>query len=203
MKNKIVLFLSGVMLMLLFAACSTTAANIPATNTDETLSAQATLALGTIQLENTDYAVTKDQASELLVLWKALQTLSNDDTTAAVEINAVVAQIESTMTDAQIQAIAGMNLTSDSLPAMRQSGAIALGMANGDSATDAGTAPAGGPPDDAALLGGGPGGDLAGGTMPTVENAADVTAGSGFNQMQDSVLTTAVVQLLQAKIAGS
>lgn len=71
------------------------------------------LALGTFQLEGTENAVTPEQAKTLLPLWQALQ----GGVTAQAEINAVLKQIESAMTQEQLQAIAAMQLTQEDLRA--------------------------------------------------------------------------------------
>jgi len=69
------------------------------------------LALGTLQLEETEYAVTPDQAKALLLLWQALQ----GGVTAEGEIGAVLKGIEGAMTEEQLEAIADMKLTQDDM----------------------------------------------------------------------------------------
>ncbi|MDZ7296286.1 MAG: hypothetical protein ONB14_12805 [candidate division KSB1 bacterium] len=80
------------------------------------LDVSSQLALGTIQLEDTENAVTPEQAKTLLPLWQALQ----GGVTAQAEINAVLKQIEKTMTQEQLQAIAAMQLTQEDLQAWMQ-----------------------------------------------------------------------------------
>lgn len=70
-----------------------------------------TLALGTLKLEQTEYPVDSTQAGELLTLWKAARTLSESETTAAEEIQAIIKQIEETMTPQQTQSIEDMQLS--------------------------------------------------------------------------------------------
>ncbi|MFN2236256.1 MAG: hypothetical protein ACK2U1_18670, partial [Anaerolineales bacterium] len=67
--------------------------------------------IGTVKLDETDYAVDAEQASQLLPLWKALRSLSEDDTTAQAEIDALITQIGESMTPEQSSAIDDMNLT--------------------------------------------------------------------------------------------
>ena len=74
----------------------------------DALSLQGQLALGILQLEETDLAIDETAATELLPLWQALQSLMNSDTTAAIEIDAVVNQIQESLATDQIQAIADM-----------------------------------------------------------------------------------------------
>jgi hypothetical protein len=87
------------------------------TSYEGALSASSQLALGTLQLEGTEQAVTPEQAAALLPLWQALQSgaLQND-----TERNAVLKQIEGTMTQEQLTAIAGLQLTQEDLRAWMQ-----------------------------------------------------------------------------------
>ncbi|MBN1953693.1 MAG: hypothetical protein JW900_01475 [Anaerolineae bacterium] len=83
------------------------------TSYEDALDASSQLALGTLELEGTEYAVTTEQATALLPLWQALQ----GTVTAQEEVAAVLRQIERTMSDEQLQAIAAMQLTQESLAA--------------------------------------------------------------------------------------
>ncbi len=76
------------------------------------LSAADQLMMGTLRLEDTEQAVTTEQAKALLPLWQALQSSALK---AEVERKAAYAQIEAAMTPAQLQAIAAMQLTQDDL----------------------------------------------------------------------------------------
>jgi hypothetical protein len=69
------------------------------------------LMLGTVLLDNTDYAVDADQATELLPLYKVLSTLTNSDTAAEAEVDAVIASIQDIMTTEQMAAIDSMDLS--------------------------------------------------------------------------------------------
>ncbi|MFC1996765.1 hypothetical protein ACFLXI_04045 [Chloroflexota bacterium] len=132
MKNTI-LTLILIVLVLLLAACGGTdsepeSAN-PAANSDSEVSsgidsatdqndngefnipAGTMLMLGTVMLEESDFAVDADQAAALLPLWKALRSFGESETTAQAEIDAVIAQIGDTMTPEQISAIEAMGLT--------------------------------------------------------------------------------------------
>jgi hypothetical protein len=71
------------------------------------------LALGTLQLEETEHAVTKEQAKTLLPLWQAMQ----GGVTAEEEVNAVLKGIEGAMTDEQLAAIADLTLTQEDMQA--------------------------------------------------------------------------------------
>lgn len=79
----------------------------------DALAVPAQLALGSLQLEETDLAIDEALAAELLPLWQAYQSLSGSDTAAEVEVTAVIDQIQDTMTTQQIEAIAAMKLTAE------------------------------------------------------------------------------------------
>jgi hypothetical protein len=76
---------------------------------DASLPLETQLILGTLKLDGTDLEVTADQASELLTLWKAVQSLSTSDTTAQEELDAVMNQIQKTMTAEQLEGIQAMD----------------------------------------------------------------------------------------------
>jgi hypothetical protein len=80
-------------------------------NTARELSLPTQLLIGTLKLEGTDQAVDAQEASKLLPLWQAYNELMTSETAAQAEIDAVVSQIESTMTSQQTQAITDMKLT--------------------------------------------------------------------------------------------
>jgi hypothetical protein len=83
------------------------------TGYDDALDVGNQLALGTLKLEETEHAVTSEQAKTLLTLWQALQ----GGVTAEGEISAVLKGIEGTMTDEQLAAIAEMQLTQEDMDA--------------------------------------------------------------------------------------
>jgi hypothetical protein len=76
------------------------------------------LALGTLKLEETADAVTEEQAVVLLPLWQAL---AGGALKGAAERTAVLRQIESSMREGQVAAIADMRLTGEDLRAWAQS----------------------------------------------------------------------------------
>jgi hypothetical protein len=116
--------------LLLVAGALTACGGAEATETDEAaaidyegaaldtryegaLDAGNQLALGTLQLEETEYAVTPEQAKTLLPLWQALR----GGVTAEDEISAVLRGIEGAMTEEQLAAVANMQLTQDDVQA--------------------------------------------------------------------------------------
>jgi len=94
------------------ASTNTYTSQILTTSYPGALSASDQLMLGTLRLEETEQAVTAEQAKVLLPLWQALQ---GSALKAEAERSAVYAQIEATMTPAQLEAIAAMQLTQEAL----------------------------------------------------------------------------------------
>jgi hypothetical protein len=86
------------------------------TSYEGALDAGNQLALGTLQLEETEHAVTPEQAKTLLPLWQALQ----GGVTAEGEISAVLKGIEGAMTEEQLASIADMRLTQDDMESWMQ-----------------------------------------------------------------------------------
>jgi hypothetical protein len=78
------------------------------------------LILGTFTLENTEFAIDSEQAAKLLPLWKALRSLNESETVASEELQAVINQIQDTMTAEQIAAIETMDLTMQDLGAIAE-----------------------------------------------------------------------------------
>jgi hypothetical protein len=69
------------------------------------------LAYGALKLTD----VTPEQAKTLIPLWQAVISLSGDTTTASEELTAVQDQITAVLTESQLQAIAGMQITNAGL----------------------------------------------------------------------------------------
>lgn len=225
MKKKTII-VTSLILILILSACTTSGgeetAVSPSTSSDKTrltvdhndaLTVQSQLALGTIQLEETELAVDETLAAEILPLWQAVQSLGNSETAASAEVDAVLNQIQDTMKPAQIQAIADMALTNEAVTAMVESGELALGRGGGQGQSGESTTsgnvqrPGGGIPGQ----GGGPGG---GGGIPgqgggpgsgelseddIATRRAEFDSSGGFAQIQDRALLGSVVRLMQAK----
>ncbi len=92
---------------------------------ENALDVQSQLALGTLRLEGTADALTAAQAAQALPLWKTLQ---DDRSMPLVEEHALAKQIEGTLTEAQLTAIAAMQLTSDDAQSWLQAQGPGMGM---------------------------------------------------------------------------
>ena len=73
------------------------------------------LLVGTLKLQGTSNAITATQAATLVPLWQAYAQLTSSNTAAQAEVDAVVSQIQTTLTPAQVSAITAMKLTSQDM----------------------------------------------------------------------------------------
>jgi len=203
---------------------ATQAQNSPGGNSAP-ISTATQLLVGTFKLEGTDLAITSAQAKQMLPLWQTLKALSNSNTAADEEINAVVDQIKSNMTSQQMTRITAMKLTQqDIMSLMSQAGVPSNGVnatttpmalngfpggnnsQGGGGAAGAGGPPGGGGPGGGMPAGGGGGGmPLGGGIDPGAmggPNGASTTP-QAVRQMPNQVpapLLNTLIELLQNKI---
>ena len=141
--KKVTLGIGGLTLVLLLVACgaSSEVGNAPTTESvalseayEDALPLPAQLALGSLQLEETDLAINKAQADQLLPLWQAYQTLSVGDKTAEAELSALVKQIQGAMSAEQIATIAEMRLTTENATELMGDLVRAMGRGDGSGA---------------------------------------------------------------------
>jgi hypothetical protein len=172
--------------------------------------------IGTIKLQGTGKAVDAKTAASLIPLWQAYAQLTSSNTAAQAEIDAVVTQIQDTLTPQRVQAITDMKLTRQDLVKTMSD----LGLSNGFGGNGTGTprAPganggtgffpgggdAGGPPGGGDRGGGGGFGVVTGGnggTRPT-PNATQQALRAQFANRIPTPLMNALIALLQ-KTAGA
>jgi len=172
------------------------------------------LMLGTFKLDETDYPIDAVQAGQLLPLWKAIRSLTESETTAREEVDAVVNQIEDNMTQVQLQAIEDMQLSFQDMgelaeelgldfdgrfgnmsPEMQQTMQAARASGQGNPFGGQGF-PGGGPG------GGGPGGGFDGGLSPEARETAIAERGGsrgGFGLGVNPEMLEAVIEFLEGK----
>jgi hypothetical protein len=151
MKN---IFLPLVFLFaLLLASCSGTAAPAPTTGGDiyvsqnlpvdyeGALAVRNQLALGTLELIQTDSAISAEQAQTLLPLWQALRSTQQAGGTAQAEVSALLTQIEAAMKPEQLQSIASMKLTFTNMQEWATANGIAMGSGGGTPGQGSGMSP--------------------------------------------------------------
>lgn len=162
------------------------------------------LAIGTLKLEDTEFAIASDQASELLPLWQVLRTLTTSDAAAREEIDAILEQIQETMTADQLQAIDEMGLTNEIVFAtMQEMGLVQQQVNASGTPQPRGNFQGGG---GQGIPGNGPGGGGFGGEGGQLSPEQIATAqarrsenGGGFGNRMLTPLIEAVIELLESK----
>ena len=209
-----------IFLILTLSACGGTSNDInPASGPQGDFSAgelpaTTQLIIGTLKLEDTNQPVSAEQAAELLPLWQTMQVLSESDTAAQQETEALITQIQETMTPEQMQVITDMNLTQQDMMTLMQEQGLAAGPAGGQNNNAQGGNPnggggfgpggdefPGGPPQGGGP-GGGPGGFAGGqGQNLSAEQIATAQAArqAGGGNMIPSPLISALIEYLQEK----
>jgi hypothetical protein len=180
------------------------------------LPATTQLIIGTLKLEETEDAVTAEQAAQLLPLWQTLQVLSDSDTAADQETEALIAQIQETMTAEQMQTITDMDLTREDMFSIMQEQGVGMGNTQnsdtqtGNPSNNSGRnfGPGDGnlpPPDERGFPGGGPGFGAGGqGQNLSADQIATAQAArqAGGGSMIPPALINALIDFLKQK-AGS
>jgi hypothetical protein len=187
-----------------------TASGAPSDPAAGELSPAIQVAIGTLKLDETENAVTAEQAQKLLPLWQTLQVLSESDTAAQQEKDALVEQIQETMTAEQRQAITAMNLTRQDMMTVMQERGLAMsgGPTGGQNNTSAGGNPNGGGgfgPGGAPPQGGfpgGPGGGQGSGLTPDQIATAQASRQQAVGVIVPQMLINALVEYLQGKVGA-
>jgi hypothetical protein len=147
---------------------------------ENALPVSAQLGLGTLMLEDTELAVDPAQAAELLPLWKAARTLSESETVAEAELQAVFDQIEDAMTPEQIIFIGEMQLDQEQIAQLAEDLDLPFGFGRGEGFAN--LTPEQQATAQAARESGqfGPGGSFPGGGFPGGGNPGGGPGGQGF-----------------------
>jgi len=185
------------------AACGvggeTAAAGLNADYPDA-LSVVAQLAIGTVELSDTDLALDDEQAQELLTLWQAYSSLSTSDTAADEEVEGLLKQIQDTMDQEQIKSIAEMQLTEKDQTAVVQEMTLALREQFGTGEEGAADGPGGGfgqsPEGGALRQGQGAQGDMAGQISPEMQETMVAQRNGAAADRMTPMLVRLVVQKL-------
>jgi len=124
---------------------------------DNSLSPALQLVVGTLLMEDSDLAVDSELAATLIPYWKLFITLTESDTTAHEELDALVEEIQLLMTSDQVNHIISLALTQEDMMALIDELGIFDNLRPegfGDNDGDGSSLPEGRIPGD----GGGPGG---------------------------------------------
>ena len=95
------------------------------------LSSRLLLAFGSLKLAETANPITVEQAPQMLMLWQALDNLTQSGTSAEAEVDALMSQIEQLFTSEQIASINAMALTQTELQTWAQANGITVGTGTG------------------------------------------------------------------------
>lgn len=203
---KKLLFSLLIVLAALLSACNTASIGTPTSSTNNDLPISTQLAVGTLKLAESGQDITAEQAEELIIYWQVYKELSQSETAAQAEIDGLVAQIQQTMTDAQLQAITDMAITQQDVFSAMQGTTFVSSDSSGNTvnAPLGGNMPAGGPPDGGALPDGSGMAMETGGAVPAANQAQSSQAGTGLSgtAVVPSTLIDAVIESLQQKIAA-
>ncbi len=153
MKKTLILLLSIILVILLTACGSGEADQAQVVQNQESgqlgfsgeMPLQSKLLFGSFMLEDTDLAITPEQAEELLPLWQLTKSLIESDTAAQAEVDAVMDSIQDAMTDDQIAYIEEMELGPEQFQQIMEDYDIGFGFRGGEG--DTGDIPPGGFPD--------------------------------------------------------
>lgn len=236
MNKRVTLFIS-IMMILLLVACGNSGANqtqlaqAPVNEQTEQFdfqpeeSLESKLVLGSLMLEESDMAITSEQAEELLPLWTLYENLLESDTAADAEIDAVVNSIEDAMTVDQIEYIEDMQMGSDEMRQIMEDLGIGFGIRGGQEGEDEGNLPenftppggdfggampgqgpgegaGGGPPGEGGGFGGPGGGsvELSPEQQETAEAMRTERGGGGRGIFANTELINALIELLEGKL---
>lgn len=208
-----------ILLALILSACGTSQSNTSSAQTlpgNGELPEITKLVIGTLNLKDTENAITPEQAKELLPLWQVYLSLLSSDTAAQEEIDALVEQIGETMTSEQTQAIEAMQLSQEDIFTVMQENGLGMGRGNrpqtssssNNSGNNSGRFA---PPDGGGMPGGAPpdGGGIPTGRMPSGTQSQSQDQSTGAQPAQSmsgggvpTPLIQAVIVYLQ-EIAGS
>jgi hypothetical protein len=156
--------------------------------------------LGTLKLKDVGLQPDATQATQLVTLWQAYQSVASSDSAVAAEAEAVLKEIRATMTPEQLASIAAMALTQEDLQGFvdefRQTASPSGGTSR--SAMTPGQGPGGGPgPGFTGIVGGE--GFAGEGSVPP-EPMATVQPGSVGNGSDASGTGLLLIQPLIAEL---
>ncbi|MEA4909016.1 MAG: hypothetical protein VB089_15440 [Anaerolineaceae bacterium] len=177
MKKSIFQLMSLLIVTTLLAACSgqglpailgsgsaSSGTGVPGEEGQTTeISDSIQLAVGILKLEDSDQAITAEEAQALLPLWKAVKSLASSDTVTDAEFNALFDQIREGLTADQVQAIAAMDVQQADLQSLMQEFGVQMGRNTAGSTGDTTGSSNGGFPAEGFAPGGEGGGMPAGG----------------------------------------
>lgn len=169
---------------------------------------ESKVGVGILKLEETDLAMDKEKAEELLPLFKALKVLSTDNNTAVDEISALNTQIKNTMTAEQLAAIENLEITMKDLRTMMgtygltgTTGGTIANSSNTNGQREFGGGGPGGMPGGGMMGGMMSGGQTNGSVQSTPNAAAAMTTSRKTAGGYNLTFADPIIKVLQSKLA--
>jgi hypothetical protein len=136
-KMKKILIPLLLILVLVLTACGSkdTTTDQSTTTGTGSLTTETELIIGTFKLDGTDNEVTAGEAADLIPLWQAYLTLSQSDTTAQAELDALIGQIQEAIGSEKMDAITAMKITQEDVMTVMQAQGIMMGGRNAANAS--------------------------------------------------------------------
>jgi hypothetical protein len=174
------------------------------------------LGVGILKMEGTSQAVTTNQASALLPLWKAVYKMGNDKNASGAEVTALYEQIQETLSADQVKTIQQFTWTQQELSELMQKyGSAPVGQTASSASSTTSTSRSsqggfGGPPDMGGMPGGGPMGDITsvGGNSGSSSSTTNAKSGSTTTRASQSsssnlnpMFASAVINILKKRVA--
>ncbi len=196
---KKITLISITLLALILTACGAQATQAAPTQSE--LNTESKLILGTLKLDDTEQAVTAEQARELVIYWQVYQEISQSDTAAQEEVDGLLKQIEGTMSTEQMQAIEALGLTQRDVMTLMQEKGLMAAMPARSASSDSTSSSGGGftPPDGGMPMGAGAPPDMGGGPMMGGTSSTDSSSSSAISTGTNStsLLIDALIEYLQ------
>jgi len=193
----------SLVLVLILSACGGTAEESATVSLNEeyenATSVPLQLLAGTLKLDGTDLAINASQAETLIPLWQVYSGLQESGSAAPEESDALLTQIQETLTDEQVAAIAAMQITLEDVGALMQEYGLTNGSGSGETPPE-GMVPGSGRSSDIPGTGTGSGSNATGMTPEQIATAqAERESGTVSNNRLVTMLIDGVIELLQSK----
>jgi len=197
MKKRIIVIAALAIVAIVAAACVSqqAGADTPGGAATGELPELTRLVMGVVSLEDTEMAVNAEQADALLPLFKMVRALSESDSVAEVELEAVTGQIGDSLTEAQIASIDAMDLTMADMSATMEQ----LGLASASEGGERDTSGTGERPEGGEMGGQAPGGDENMTSEQIAEMIAERTSSGASMMAGGTELYDAVIDLLSER----
>ena len=207
MKKKLI-FLISLMAILAVSACSAASSSSQGASETQTATSGSSelpmlskLVVGTYKLIGSSTPITREQAKQLVILWKAYRELQTRDTKAQQEVTDLMAQINSNFTAEQVSAITAMNLSVRDVMSMAQE--LGVNTAQGTNQNQSSSSSSSSTGSSTSRSGGEMGGFPGGGLPPDMGGGGFVMGGGASGSGTSSTPSASIRATMQARRADS